>query len=857
MRDTCENIWRDFRYGVRSLARNGSFTLAAVITLALGVGVTTAVFSIVNTVLLQPLPYRDSDRLVRIVERAAPRTTGGPLLRRTSMRWPEMMEWRARTTTLSDLAYTISPPITLMSTADGSVRLSGTLVSSNLFSMLGAHALLGRALDTRDDAPGSGAIVISAGAWQRYFQADPGIIGRTVAIKTQGPEAGFLNGTPLTIVGVMPREFDYPVPYCDYWAPITAASPVRSWPGSGSVIARLRDSVSTAVATDEANVIGEALRPKPTSGPLSQPLPRGTRRFEVEPIKEQAVATSRTALTVLAFAVGVVLLIACANVATLLLARGTARQREVAVRLALGASRSRIARQLLTESVILTAVGGGVGVLLAVGGVQVLRSLASPNAQGPFLISFGGTMIPRLNEIAVDRWMLTIAVGLSAFTALVISVLPVLRLSRTDHIQAMGARGASGARSDTRVRNLLVAGQLATATMLLVGAGLLVNSFGRLARVDPGWNASGLLTFYLVAPQEYTTQRKAMLIDDLLAELRRTPGVQAAGFTYAGPLLGLIDHFGAFVPPGHTPEEMRGIPDAPQIRSVSHDFLQTMEVRLLAGRWLEPRDDGAAPPVIVVNRSLARRFFGSEDPVGQMVHLDGRMDLPPQQIVGVVDDMRQGRLDQEPAPQFFVDYRQVLALTQARQMPVPAQERLAFGFLSFVVRTDGDPARLMRTVRSLIGRVDSHVGIDAMLPMEQLVASSLTRQRFYAAVMGVFAAIAVLLSAVGVYGVLAYAVGQRTREFGVRTALGARSRDVLAMVLRQGVLLTSVGIGIGLAGAIAVKRSIEGMLYGVTPLDPLTYVAVVALFATVTLIASYVPARRATRIDPMTALRDE
>ena len=856
-----EDTWRDLKYGGRSLARSRGFTLAAVITLSLGVGVTTTVFSIVNTVLLQPLPYRDSDRLVRIVERAAPRTAGGPLLRRTSMRWSEMVEWRARTTTLADLAYTISPPTTLMPTPEGSARLSGALVSSNIFSILGANALLGRTLGARDAAAGSNTVVISAGAWQRYFHGDPGIIGRTVALKTQGFEAGFLDGTPLTIVGVMPREFDFPVPYCDYWAPITAASPVLSWPGSGSVIARLRDSVSAEAATDEANVLGEALRPKPSSGPLSQPLPQGARRFDVEPIKEQAIAASRTALTTLALAVGVVLLIVCANVATLLLARGTARHREIAVRLALGASRSRIARQLLTESVILCAIGGGAGALLAVGGVQVLRSLASSSAEGPFLISWGGTMLPRLHEVVVDGRMLAIAVGLSAFTALLISVIPVLRLSRIDHVQAIGVRGASGGasgvRSDTRLRNLLVAGQLAAATMLLVGAGLLVNSFNRLARVDPGWNASGLLTFYLVIPQEYTTPRKAMLIEELLGELRRMPGVQGAGFTYAGPLLALVDHFGAFVPPGRTPEEMRGIPDTPQIRSVSHDFLQTMGVRLLAGRWLEPRDDGGAPPVLVVNRSLAKRFFGSDDPVGQLVHLDGRMDLPPQEVVGVVDDMRQARLDREPVPQFFVDYRQVLALTQARQMPVAAQERLAFGFLSFVVRTDSEPARLMTTVRSLIGRVDSNVGIDAMLPMEQLVASSLTRQRFYAAVMGVFAAIAVLLSAVGIYGVLAYAVGQRTREFGVRTALGARSRDVLAMVLRQGLLLTGIGIGIGLFGAIALTRYLEGMLYDVQPLDPMTYGSVAALFAAVTFFASYLPARRATRIDPMTALRYE
>jgi len=854
---TWEATWRDARYGVRSLARNGSFTLAAATTLALGIGITTAVFSVVNTVLLRPLPYRDSDRLVRIVERAAPRTAGGPLLRRTSMRWPEMTEWRARTTTLSELAYTLTPPITLMTTPEGSARLSGALVSSNLFSILGAQPLLGRTLDARDEATGSNSVVISAGAWQRFFHGDPGVVGRTIALKVQGPEAGLLDGTPLTIVGVMPRAFDFPVAYCDYWAAISAASPAQSWPGSGSVIARLRDGVSAAAATDEANVIGDALRPKPTSGPLSLPLPEGTRRFDVEPIKEQAIAASRPALRVLALAVGVVLLIACANVATLLLARATAHGREIAVRLALGASRSRIARQLLMESVALTAMGGLAGVLLAIGGVQVLRTLASPNAQGPFLISFGGAMLPRLHEVAVDRRMLVIAIGLSAFTALVISILPVLRLSRTDHLQAMGARGASSARSDTRVRSLLVAGQVATATLLLVGAGLLINSFSRLARVDPGWNASGLLTFYLVAPQEYPTQRKAMVVDALLAELRRTPEVEGAGFTYAGPLLGLIDHFGVFVPPGKTPEEMRGIPDAPQIRSVSHDFLQTMGVRLVAGRWLESRDDASAPPVIVVNRSLARRFFENGDAVGQVVHLDGRMDLPPQQIVGVVDDMRQGRLDQEPAPQFFVDYRQVLALTRARQMPAAGQERLALGFMSFVVRANGDPARLMTTMRSLIGRVDSNVGIDAMLPMEQLVTSSLTPQRFYAAIMGVFAAIAVLLSAIGIYGVLAYAVGRRTREFGVRTALGATRRDVLALVFRQGLWLTSIGIVIGLAGAIALTRYIQGMLYGVTPLDPLTYVAVVALFVAVTSLASYLPARRATRIDPMTALRYE
>ena len=845
------------KYAIRSLARNRSFTLAAVTTLALGVGITTAVFSVVNAVLLQPLPYRDADRLVRIVERAAPRTAGEPLLRRTSMRWQEMNDWQAQSKTLSEFAFTIAPPITLMAAPEGSTRLSGALVSSNLFSMLGGQAVLGRTLDSRDDAAGSNTVVISAAAWQKYFQGDPGVIGRSVTLKTQGPEAGLLDGTPLTIVGVIAREFDYPVAYCDYWAPISAGSRARSWPGSGTVIARLGDQATATVAIDEANSIGEGLRPKPTSGPLSLPLPEGERRFIVEPMKEQTVAASRSALATLAIAVIVVLLIACANVATLLLARATAHRREVAVRLALGASRLRIAGQLLLESGLLTVIGGGAGTLLAVGVVEFMRNLASPNAQGPFLISFRGSMIPRLNEIAIDGRMLAIAVGLSALTALVISILPVLRLRRTDHLPLVAARGASGERRDTRLRAVLVAGQVATATLLLVGAGLLVNSFSRLARVDPGWNASGLLTFYLVTPQDYPTERKAMVIDRVLDELRRTPGVQGAGFTYAGPLLGLIDTFGVFVPAGRTPDEMRAVSDALHIRSVSHDFLQTMGVRLRAGRWLEPRDDAGAPPVIIVNRSLARRVFGSEDVVGQLVRVDGRMDLPPQEIVGVVDDMRQGSFDREPTPQYYIDYRQLLPLTRARQMRPAGQERLAFGFQSFVVRTNGDPAGLMATVRALVGRVDANAGIDAMLPMEQLVASSLTRQRFFAAVMGLFAAIAMLLSAGGLYGVLAYAVGQRTREFGVRSALGARSRDILAMVLGQGLRVTGIGIVIGVAGAMALTKYLEGMLYGVTPLDAATYTVVVAIFVLVAVIACYLPARRATKIDPMVALRND
>ena len=849
-----DGLASDASYAIRGLARSPGFTAAAVMTLALGIGAATAVFSVVNTVLLEPLPYNNSDRLVRIVQRAAPANPSAPLLRRNDMSQAELSQWRKSTRTLSTMAITITPPITLMPTASGSARLTGSLTSPNTFAMLGARAQLGRTLQLADAAAGSNVVVISAGAWQRYFQSDPNILGRTIRLKTLGPEAGVLEGTPLTIVGVMPSSFDFPQPNFDYWAPISEGSRV-----GGAMMAQLAEGTTIDAATDEANAIGESLRPKPASGPLSRPLPEGVRRFAVEGVKEQIVAASRPALRVIAIAVAAVLLIVCANVASLLLARGTARQREIAVRLAVGASRGRVLRQLLTESLVLAAIGGAFGALLAVGFVQVLREFASPHAQGVFNLAWGGSMIPRLHEIGVDGRLLGLAMGLSIITALVAGAMPAFRMSRTDQVQLMNDRGAGGQggtrRADTRVRNVLVVAQMVVATMLLVGAGLLINSFTRLARVDPGWNASGLLMFYLVMPQDYPTPRKAEVIDTLRTELRRLPEVRATGYTYAGPLLGIVDRVGWFVPPGRTEQEMRDNPNNPHLRAVSHDYLQTMGARLVSGRWFEPTDDAAAPPVIIVNRTVVRRLFNNENPVGQLVHLDGRMDLPPQEIVGVVDDMRQSRLDADPTPQMFMDYRQVLALAQSRKMATAVQERLAFGFLSFFVRTDRDPATLMPTVRSLVNRVDTAAGIDVMLPMEELVASSLTRQRFYAILLGIFASIAAVLGAVGIYGVLAYVVGQRKQEIGIRMALGAERGAVLGLILRRGIVLMTIGITLGLAGAAGLNRYLSGMLFDLTPLDPVTYAAVGVLFAAVALSASYLPARRATQVDPVVALR--
>ena len=498
--------------------------------------------------------------------------------------------------------------------------------------MLGARARLGRMLDTADEAAGSNVVVISTGAWQRYFQGDPGILGRTITLKTLGPEAGFLDGTPLTIVGVMPASFDFPIPNADYWAPITEGSPARKRSGRRHRAACRRARPSTRRPTRPTRSARDCGRSPRRDRCRGRCLP-GVRRFAVEGVKEQIVAASRPALRVIAIAVGAVLLIVCANVASLLLARGTARQREVAVRLAVGASRGRILRQFITESLVLAAIGGVLGAVLAVGFVYLLREFASPHAQGVFQLSFGGSMLPRLHEIGVDGRLLGLAMGLAVITALLVGAMPAFRMSRIDHAQVMNYRGAGGQggarRGDTRARSVLVVAQMVVATMLLVGAGLLINSFTRLARVDPGWNASGLLMFYLVMPQDYSTARKAALIDTLLTELRRQPDVRGVGYTYAGPLLGIVDTLrrrscrrGA---------RRRRCATTRTTRSSARSVTTTCR-RWARGWWPAAGSSRAtmpaAPPVIIVNRTVVRRLFNNENPVGRLVHLDGRMESP-------------------------------------------------------------------------------------------------------------------------------------------------------------------------------------------------------------------------------------
>lgn len=848
-----EDLRRDVPYALRGLRSSPGFTIAALLTLALGIGTTTAVFSIVNSVLLQPLPYANSDRLVQIFENRPARVPGGTIEQSSSMTIPEMQAWAAQASTIEAVAGYTSPPITLMLTPSGTVRLSGSVVTGNLLPLLGARTVLGRTL-IPTDGEDAGAVVISAEAWRRYFNADPQILQRTIALKTQGVGTGWLDGRPRQIVGVMDEDFDFPVAQTDFWAAAPWSPPAPQTRFLLGAIALMRGATSIGAATDEANTIGSGLRaPRPGT------LPDGTRRFEVHRLKDRIVAPMTPALRVLVAAVLVVLLIVVANVANLLLARATVRQREIAVRLAVGASRGRIVRQVLTESLVLAVIGGILGAAIAVLGVPLIKAMATPFAPGVFRLAFSsnGLIFPRVHELRVDMAVLAFTVGVSALSAVLFGVVPALRLSRTDHLQAMGSRGADGRPGETRLRGALVVGQLVLATGLLVAAGLLITSFVKLARVDPGYDPDRLLTFYLVLPSEYPTARKAAVIEDLMREVRTIPRVDGAVFTYGGPLLGIVDVIGTFVPPGRTPEEMRNHPAAPELRSVSHDFLQTMGVRLVDGRLLNERDGAAAPPVLIINRSMMRLLFDNKSPVGQFVHFDGAMDRAPQQIVGVVEDMRTGRFDNEPVPQMFFDYRQVLAMLAARGRTQAQQEALAFGFLSFMVRTSGDPADIITPVRAAVGRVDPAAGIDAIAPMSALASGSMTRQRFFAVLLGVFAALAAVLGAVGIYGVLAYAVLQRTKEIGIRMALGAQRGQVLRRVLGRGALLAATGIIAGIASAAGLSRYLTGMLYGVTPLDATTYVAVGTLFGIVALLASWLPARRATKVDPMTALRCE
>jgi len=832
----------DLSYAIRSLARSPGFTAAAILTLAIGIGATTAIYSVVNTILLQPLPYPGSDRLFTVVENIAPARAGFQWMQRGPNNL-EFAEWRARTKTLEATAATIGMGQRLVRTSRGTAGLWGTAVSGNTLELLGASAMLGRTLSAADDQRPD-VVVLAFDTWRRHFDGDPNIIGRVIEFRA----GGITQAAPrlLTVIGVMPPSFRYGR---DFLTPIVL-DPTR--PIGVGMLARLAPGVSREDATVEANQIGAAIRPpRPADAP---PLPG--LRFELVGMKEQLVRPAETALRVLLAAVGVVLLIVCANVANLLLARGTTRQREIAVRAAMGASRARIIRLIAAECGVLALAGGVAGAIVGAGGVWLVRELAITEAEGLFRLIFGASLLPRAAELAIDLRVLGIALALASITALAFGLLPALVLSRTNHLAAMGTRGASTGRREPRTRSVLVVGQLVLATVLLVGAGLLAHSFVRLMRTDLGFTTSNLLEFQLLLPDTYSVPKKADVITDMLSRLRALPGVTAAGFSRHGVLIGEELMIGNFVPPGRSLDEMRKETMA-RVRSVSPGFITATGMRIVRGREFADGDGPNAPLVVVMNQSAARKYFGNADAVGQPIDWYLSKTGVPMQVVGVVGDIRNESPARESKPEVFVDYRQMIARFARDHEPVGRTNEAAIGLQSFVIRTAGDPRAFIPQVRELVPRVDPAIGVDSIEPADRLLAAAVARQRFYATLLLVFAGVAAMLSAIGIYGVLAYSVATRTQEIGVRMALGAQRSQVLGLILRKGIVLTGIGVTLGVIGAAGTARYLQSMLFGIEPLDPLTFVAVALGFTVVATAASYLPARHATRVEPVVALRSE
>jgi putative ABC transport system permease protein len=811
-----ETMWQDVRFGVRMLLKKPVFTAIAVLALALGAGANTAIFSVVNGVLLRPLPYKDPDKLVRIGEWS--KQVPG-----MSISYPNFKDWRERNRVFDGLAATQFDSYNLTG-GDEPERLQGRNVSYNFFDVLGVLPAAGRSFRSDEDRAGAPRVtVISHGLWQRRFGGDRKIVGKSVA----------LNGESYTVVGVLPRDYRFGT-QTDVFVPLGLKEDdetVRerdNHPGIYAV-ARLKDGVTFEQAQEEMKGIAAQLAeeyPKENAG----------NSVSLTPLREYFVGDVRTSLLMLLAAVGFVLLIACANVANLLLARAASRSREIAVRKAMGASRFRIIRQLLTESLMLAIVGGTVGLLLAMWGVDVLRRASLD-------------LLPTTAEIGLDRTVLLFTFGICILTGVLFGLAPALSASKTDLSESLKEGGRTGAEGGPRnlVRSMLVVIEVALSVMLLVGSGLLVRSFMLLRETETGFRQENLLTMQLSYRVGKDEGGKAVNFFRAVEEkVRALPGVEAAALSNGVPLLGSSE----------TSFQIEGRPVAePGKRPMTVAFwttpghLDAMGIRLLRGRFIGEHDTAGSLPVTVIDEEFARLYFPGEEPVGQYLAGDPEHDIPHSQIVGVVAHVKNYGLD-SPGPVQAEMYR------PRAQVPDKYQPLLAER-VSLLVRTFQEPEALTAAVRHAVQEVDPNLPVYSVQTMEQVVSDSVASQRLSMMLLLIFAAVAVVLAAVGIYGVMSYAVSQRTHEIGVRMALGAQGGDVLRMVVRQGMLLVLIGVGAGLLLAAALTRLMSGLLYGVSATDPLTFAGVPLLLFAVALIACLVPARRATKVDPMEALRYE
>jgi putative ABC transport system permease protein len=826
---------RDLRFAARTLAQQPGFTLAAVLTLALGIGGNTAIFSIVDSVLLNPPPFRDPDR-VAVVWAANPALAqAAGLENKLPVSGGDFYDWQRENRSFASLAMV--EPETMTLTGQGEPKQFDVVrVTGDFSKVLGTPAALGRTIEPADDAPGTpSAILLSNGGWHRRFGGDPKIVGRKVT----------LNGNPVTVVGVMPPRFAFPrgseMPSAygfpkdaDAWVPLALPTSERYSRKNRYFVAlgRLRPGVSLKAAEDDMKAICER---------LAKAYPETDKEWSARllPITEQMVGDVRPALLVLWVAGSLVLLIACANVGNLLLARAASRQREIAVRTAIGANRRRLMTQLLAESALLSVLGGTLGIAVAAVGLRLSAVFIPPGIVGGASFS-------------IDGRGLAFTMFLCTATTLLAGLIPSLQMTRPDLARALreGTRAGSGTVMSRRTRNALVISEVALAVLLMIGAGLLLRSYVRLLAVHPGFQTEGILTFQVDLQQDrYAPLQRLSFYDRVVEKLQALPGVAAAGAVSELPLSGVEAVRGVY-PEGKPIPKSVSEATPTDWRKITPDYLKAMQIPLLQGRLLTPADATGKLPVAVIDKVMAQSCWSGQSPLGKRFRLakpgspNDDPDNPWVTVVGVVGSIRHSGLYAEPRAQIYG----LQAHTPAMLMPYQ---------VVFVVRTLGDPRSLSRNARAAVYSVDPNQPITNLRTMEQVVSDSVGRQRFNMLLLGLFAALALMLSVVGIYGITAYNVTQRTRELGLRMALGAQPGGVLGLVLKEAGMLAGLGVVLGVAAAFALTRVMASLLYGVGSTDPLTFVTVCLGLCVLALIAAYLPGRRATRIDPIVALRTE
>jgi putative ABC transport system permease protein len=807
-------LGQDLRYGARMLVKSPGFTVIAVLALALGIGANSAIFSVVNAVLLRSLPYKDSERLVMLWEQH-------PQAGRMGVAGLNFIEWHRQATSFEQSAVFAQTSFDLTGHGEAA-RIQGTRVTADFFKVIGGEAALGRTFLPGEDAGAAQPVaVVSHGFWQKRLGGDPRALGTNIR----------LDETDYTLVGVMPPDFGDQLD--DWvWTPLST-DPERISAGGRSLqaLARLKPGVGLAQAQSELDKIAANLA-------AARPDFNRDWTFKLVPLHEQVTGSVRLILLVLSVTVCLVLLIACANVANLSLARATRREGEMAIRTALGATRWRLVRQLLTESVLLALAGGAAGLLLALWGVDLLLTLGT---------------VPRAREIGVDSQVLVFTLLISVATGILFGLAPALRVARRDVNSALKdvAKSTIPGFSRNRLRGALVVAEIALAVVLLIGAGLLMRSFLRLTSVDPGFKADNvlLLEVPLSEARYKEDERVVRFFDEMLTRVRALPGVEAAGTTHTAPLDG-SDSSRPFIIADRTPPEAGKEPGA-GYRVVSPGYFRALGIPVLQGRDFSDNDRLSAPGVVMINQTLARRHWPDSNPVGQRMR-QGAVggESPWMEIVGVVGDVRHSRLDAEPRPEMYFPYAQAGA--QASRSIVASRRRI-----TLAVRASSSLGSLGEAVRREIASIDKNQPVTGVRTMSESVARSVMSQRFSALLVAIFAGLALALAMIGVYGVMSFSVGGRTREIGIRMALGAQGADVMRMIVGQGMWLVVAGIIVGLAASFAATRLMAGLLYGISTTDPLVFFIIPALLAGVALLACYLPARRATKINPMEALRYE